>query len=194
MLLSPTCNGRLPSRQPPHLATLNPKVTWTMETVLAYFQSEFEGISRTLLDRFNKDRLYKPARSIQQHQKQQIWGWYVIYMKLESLDCPATPSFSLPRALVSYMVHMYSKFVGRRPSRSKWLKKFLMLHLLWVVLWPLGFAYLSLHKISQNYLKNALMFLVSDNPMYTTSITTNFCGFCIFFKWRGELVCGAQIS
>ena len=104
------------------------------------------------------------------------------------------PSFSLPRVLASYMVYVYSEFLDRRSSSSKWLKKILKLYLLWVVLWPLEFAYFSLHKSSQITVRNALLFAISDNLMYATSRTTEFCSFCKIFKWRGELVCGAQIS
>ena len=35
------------------------------------------------------------------------------------------PIFSLPRALASYMIHVYSELVGRRSSCSKWLEIFL---------------------------------------------------------------------
>ena len=35
------------------------------------------------------------------------------------------PSFRLPRALASYLIHVYSEFVGRRSSCSKWLNFFL---------------------------------------------------------------------
>ena len=34
------------------------------------------------------------------------------------------PSYNLPRLLASYMVHMYSEFVGRRSSRYEWLENF----------------------------------------------------------------------
>ena len=72
-------------------------------------------------------------------------------------------------------------------------RNILKLHLLWVVLWPLGFAYFSLHKLRTS-VRNALMFAFSDNHMYMTSNTTKSRSFCNFSKWRGELVCGAQIS
>ena len=69
--------------------SLNLKVTWRTKNVLHYFQSKFEGIVRVFLEKINKERLYKPARSTQRHQKQQIWGWCVISMKLKSfrLSC-----------------------------------------------------------------------------------------------------------
>ena len=93
------------------------------------------------------------------------------------------------------MAHMYSKFVGWRSSHTKWLENILKLRLLWDVLWPLGFAYFSLqYKFSQIYVRNALMFAFSDNPIHTTSSITKSHSFCNFFKSRGELVCGAQIS
>ena len=49
-----------------------------------YFQFEFECIYQTVVEKFNEERLYKSARSTQRYQKQQIWGWCVISMKLGS--------------------------------------------------------------------------------------------------------------
>ena len=60
----------------------------------------------------------------------------------------------------------------------------LKLHLPWFVLWPLGFADFSLHRLSQIFVRNALLFVVSDNPMYTWSSTPKFHCFCNVFKWR----------
>ena len=72
-------------------------------------------------------------------------------------------SFSLPRALASYMVHVYLEFVGRRSTAQSSSEIFLKLHLLWDVLWLLGSAYFSLHKFSRIYVRHALLFAVSDN-------------------------------
>ena len=49
-------------------------------------------------------------------------------------------------------------------------------------------------RILPNFCKKSYFVCSSDNPMYTTLCTTTFHGFCRIFKWRGELVCGAQIS
>ena len=49
--------------------SFNPKVTWRTEIVIHYFQSEFEGICRTVLEKFNRELLYKFARLTQRHQK-----------------------------------------------------------------------------------------------------------------------------
>ena len=56
-------------------------------------------------------------------------------------------------------------------AQSGW-KNRKKLHLLWVVLCPLGFPKLWLHKFSRIYVRNALLFVVSNNLVYTTSSTT----------------------
>ena len=73
-------------------------------------------------------------------------------------------------------------------------KDILKLHFLWNVAWLLRFAYFSLQMFSQIFVMNALLFVISDIPMYMTLSITKFRSFLWYFsKWRGELVCGAQI-
>ena len=36
---------------------LTPKVTWRIEIIRNYFQSEFEGVCRTILEKFNKETI-----------------------------------------------------------------------------------------------------------------------------------------
>ena len=177
------------------MCVVNPKVTWRTQTVLDYFQSEFEGICRTVLETFNKERLYKSARSTQWHQKEQIWGWTIISMKLESfrLSCNTMLRYKSTSFVYTWFTCTQRSLVKNLASQSG-SKIFLKLHLLWVVLWSFGFAYFSLHKFSRNFVRNTLLFTVFDNPMYMTSSIAKFHGFCNSFKWRGELVCGAQIS
>ena len=49
-------------------------MTWRTEIILHYFESEFEGIRRTVLKTFDEEQLYKYARSTQRHQKQETFG------------------------------------------------------------------------------------------------------------------------
>ena len=70
------------------------------------------------------------------------------------------------------MVHVYSEFVGRRFSRSKWLENLPKFALAMSYIVAVGFASFSLHKFSRISTRNALLFAISDNPMYTTSSTT----------------------
>ena len=91
-------------------------------SVLDWFQSKFEGICRIVLERLKKEQLYKFVRSTQQHQKQQIWGWIVISMKLESFRLSCN-TMSWHKTAVK---HAHSlKFIGWRSSHSKWLNLFL---------------------------------------------------------------------
>ena len=91
-------------------------------SVLHWFQSKFEGICRIVLERLKKEQLYKFVRSTQQHQKQQIWGWIVISMKLESFRLSCN-TMSWHKTAVK---HAHSlKFIGWRSSHSKWLNLFL---------------------------------------------------------------------
>ena len=93
------------------------------------------------------------------------------------------------------MVHMNADFVGQRSSRSKWLKKYheVALAMNCIVATWIQCIFLN-SQILPKLCKKCYIFAVSDNLMCTTSRTTKFHSFCIFFKWRGELLCGVQIS
>ena len=103
------------------MSTLNPKLTWRTTIVFGYFQSEFEGICRSVLEKINKEWLYKSVRSIQQHQKQQNWGWTALSMKLES--CRLSCSTML-RHKTTGLKLTSPEFVVWRSSCSKWLENF----------------------------------------------------------------------
>ena len=143
--------------------------------------------------KINKERLYKSTRSTQQHQKQQNWEWSVISMKLESfrLSCNTMLRHKTPLKHAHSLIWSSLAEDLAAPSGSYNVLNF---HLLWAALWPLGVACLSLHQFSRIYARNALLFAVSHNPMYTTSSTTKFWSFCNSFRWRGEKVCGAHVS
>ena len=145
--------------------------------------------------KFYKEQLYKSARSTRRHQEQQIWGWCVISMKLESfgLSCNNKVLVFPGHWLPTWFTCTRSSLAEDLAAQSS-LEEFMKLHMLWVVLWSLGFAYFSLHKFSQIFVRNALLFAVFDNTMCTTLSTTKFCSNCHFSKWRGEIVCGVQNS
>ena len=150
---------------------INPKVTWKTKIVLSYFQSKFEGIWWTALEIFNKEQLYKSARSTQRHQKQQIWGWIVISMKLESfrLSCVYQVLIFRRHGLPTWFACTRSSLAEDLAPQSG-TKKFMKFHLLWTVLWPLGFAYLSLHKFSRISIRNVLWFEVSNNKVSNSNV------------------------
>ena len=91
-------------------------MTWRTKIVLRYFQSEFEGICWTILEKFNKEQLYKYARSTQRHQKQQIWGWTITSMKLDYIR----PSWNA-KLLIFPMRWHFTWFMCTRSLLAKYL-------------------------------------------------------------------------
>ena len=63
---------------------LNPKVTWRIEIVLDYFQSKFEGICRTVLEKSIKSNCTNLQDQPNDTKKNKV-EWTVISMKLEIL-------------------------------------------------------------------------------------------------------------
>ena len=151
------------------------------------FSIRIWSICQIVVEKINKERLYKSVRSTHRHQKQQIWGWIVISMKLESfrLTCKYRVLVFLEHWLPTLFMFTQSSLAKDLAAQSG-SNCYLKLQLLWTVPWPLGFAYFSLHKFSRISARNALMFVVSDNPMYTTSSTTKFRSFTKFSSRKGS--------
>ena len=127
--------------------------------------------------------------------KTTIWGWTTISMKLESLRLSCTNQVLIfPRGwLPTWFTCTWSSLAEDLAIQCG-TKKFMKSHLLWAVLWPLGFAYFSFQKFSRISIRNALLLAISNNLMYTTSSTTKFRSFCKIVNQTTELVRGAQIS
>ena len=147
---------------------INPKVTWRTRIILNYFQYEFEGICQIVLENFNIDQLYKSASSTQRHQKQRIWGWIIIFMKLKSFRLSYKyQGLVFPgRWLPTWFMCTWSSLAKDLAAQSGW-KNMLKLHLLWAILWPLGFAYFSLHKFFQMFMYVMLFYLQFSTTLCT---------------------------
>ena len=95
------------------------------------------------------------------------------------------PSFSLPKALASNIVHVYSEFVGRRSSHSKRLD------------FPPGsctcyelYCWICIFLTSQilpNFCKKCSYICTFRQPMYMTLSTTKFHSFYNFSSGEGSL-------
>ncbi len=158
-----------------------PKRHGGQKIVLDYFQSEFEGICwffsiKTILE---QRAIVQICEINPTTPKTTNLRMACNFMTLESFRFSyryrlwVFPGRWLPTWFTCTWSLLAKDLVAQSGS-----KKFLKLHLLWAVLWPVGFACFTLHRFSQISVRIALMFAISNNLMYTTSSTTKFCSFC----------------